>query len=76
MLRTGPKTGRLTILRAATHETKLGDYDLCLSPSHYTDTGPTSRERAATVGIKPATSSSGVARFTNRATAQILPPVD
>ena len=36
--RTGPKTERLTILRAATHETELGDHDLCLSPSHYTDT--------------------------------------
>ena len=36
--RTGPKTERLTILRAATHKTELGDHDLCLSPSHYTDT--------------------------------------
>ena len=25
---TGPKTERLTILRAATHETELGDHDL------------------------------------------------
>ena len=25
--RTGPKTERLTILRAATHETELGDHD-------------------------------------------------
>ena len=50
--RTGPKTERLTILRAATHETELGDQDFCLSRSHYTDTDPTSRERAATAGIE------------------------
>ena len=43
ILRTGPKTERLTILRAATHETELGDHDFCLSRSHYTDTDPTSR---------------------------------
>ena len=29
--RTGPKTERLTILRAATHETEVGDHDFCLS---------------------------------------------
>ena len=60
---TGPKTERLTILRAATHETELGDHDhdFCLSRSHYTDTVPTSRERAATAGIEPGTSSPGVA---------------
>ena len=29
--RTGPKTERLTILRAATHETELGDHSFCLS---------------------------------------------
>ena len=46
--RKGPKTERLTILRAATHETELGDHDFYLSRSHYTDTDPTSRERAAT----------------------------
>ena len=34
--RTGPKTERLAILRAATHETELGDHDFCLSRSHYT----------------------------------------
>ena len=28
---TGPKTERLAILRAATHETELGDHDFCLS---------------------------------------------
>ena len=44
----GPKTERLTIVRAATHETELGDHDFYLSRSHYTDTDPTSRERAAT----------------------------
>ena len=32
--RTGPRTERLTILRAATHETELGDHDFCLSRSH------------------------------------------
>ena len=32
--RTGPKTERLTILRAATHETELGDHDFYLSRSH------------------------------------------
>ena len=36
-------TERLTILRAATHETELGNHDFCLSRSHYTDTDPTSR---------------------------------
>ena len=43
---------RLTILQlhAATHDTERGDHD---SQSHYIDTDPTSRERAATVGIKP-----------------------
>ena len=46
MLQTGPKTERLTILHAATHEIELGDHDFCLSRSHYTDTDPTSRERA------------------------------
>ena len=44
----GPKTELLIILHAATHETELGDHDFCLSRSHYTDTDPTSRERAAT----------------------------
>ena len=41
--RTDPKTERLTILHASTHETELGDNDFCLSRSHYTDTDPTSR---------------------------------
>ena len=59
-----PRQERLTILRAATHETKLGDHDFCLSRSHYTDTDPTCRERAATAGIEPGTSSPGVARST------------
>ena len=49
---TGPKTERRTILRVATHETELGDHDFCLSRSHYTDTDPTSKERAATAGIE------------------------
>ena len=55
--RTGPKTERLTILRAATPETELGDHDFCLSRLHYTDTNPTSREQAATAGIEPETPS-------------------
>ena len=56
-----PRQERLTILRAATHETELGDF--CLSRSHYPDTDPTCRERA-TAGIEPGTSSPGVARST------------
>ena len=72
--RTGPKTERLTILHAATHEAELGDHDFCLSRSHYTDTDPTSREWAATAGIKPGTSSPGVVRFTAWATAPPPPP--
>ena len=40
-----PKTERLTILRAATHETELGDHGFCLSWSHYTGTDPARRER-------------------------------
>ena len=59
-----PRQERLTILRAATHETELGDHDFCLSRSHYTDTDPTSGERATTAGIEPGSSSPGVARST------------
>ena len=58
-----PRQERLTILCAATHETELGDHDFCLSQSHYTDTDPTCRERAATAGIEPGTSSPGVTRY-------------
>ena len=47
-------------LGAATLETELGNHDFCLNQSHYTDTDPTSRERAA---------SPGVARSTDWATA-------
>ena len=47
-----PRQERLTILRAATHETELGDHGFCFSRSH-TDTDPTSRERVATAGIEP-----------------------
>ena len=50
-MRTGPKTERLTILRAVTHETELGDLDFCLSRSHYTDTDPTSRESLMMINI-------------------------
>ena len=38
---------------------RAGDHDFCLSRSHYTDIDPTSRERAATAGIEPRTSSPG-----------------
>ena len=70
--RTGPKTERLTILRAATHEIELGDYmTSVLSRSHYTDTNPTSREQAATAGIEPRASPPGVACSTDWATAPI-----
>ena len=51
--------------RAATHETEWRDHDFCLSRSHYTDTDPTSRERAATAAIEPRTSSPGTARSTD-----------
>ena len=71
--RTGPKTERLTVLRAATHETELGDHNFCLSRSYYTDTDPTSREPPVTAGFEPGTSSPGVARSTDWATAP--PPV-
>ena len=64
-----PKQSVLTILRAATHKTEQGDHDFCLSRSHYTDTDPTRREQAATAGIKPRTSSPGVACSTDWATA-------
>ena len=40
-----PQHWRLTILRVATHKTKWGDHDFCLSQSHCTDTDPTSKER-------------------------------
>ena len=59
-----PRQERLTILRAATHETELGDHGFCFSRSHYTDTDPTSRERAAAAGIEPGSSSPGVSRST------------
>ena len=65
-----PRQERLTILRAATHETELGDHDFCFSRSHYTDSDPTSRERAATAEIEPGSSSPGVAR----STAELPPP--
>ena len=65
----GSQDWRLTILRAATHEKELGDHDSCLSRSHYTETDLTSRERAVTAGIEPGTSSSGVTRSTDWATA-------
>ena len=41
----------------------MGDHGFCFR-SHYTDTDPTSRERAATAGIEPGSSSPGVARST------------
>ena len=65
----GSHDWRLTILRPATHVTKRGDHDFCLSRSHYTDTDPTSRERVATAEIEPTSSPRGVARSTDWATA-------
>ena len=65
----GSQDWRLTILSAATHETERGDHDFCLSWSNYTDTYPTSRERAATAGIEPGTFWPGVTRSTDWATA-------
>ena len=41
----------------------------CLSRSHYTDTDPTSKERATGAGIKPTTSLLGVVCSTVSATA-------
>ena len=64
----GSQDWRLTILRAATHETERGNHDFCLSRSHYTDTDPTSRKRLVSVGIELTASSPGVARSTDRAT--------
>ena len=58
-------TDVLQFLYAATHETEQRDHDFCINRSHYTDTGPTSREQAATAGIKLTTSSPGVARSTD-----------
>ena len=46
----GPQNWHLTITSAATEQ---GDHDFCLSQSHYTDTHPTSWERAATAAINP-----------------------
>ena len=56
---------RRKILRAATYETEWGDHDFLLSRSHYTGTDPTSRERAASTGIEPRTSSPGDAHSTD-----------
>ena len=39
---------------------RVGNHEFCFSWSHYTDTDPTIRERAATTGIEPRTSSPGV----------------
>ena len=54
-----------SFFRAATHETERGHHGFCISRSHYTDTDPTSREREATAGIEPRTSSPEVARSTD-----------
>ena len=58
----GSQGWRLTVYVLHTHETERGDHDSCLGRSHYTDTDQTSRERTATAGIEPRTSSPGVAR--------------
>ena len=70
-----PRQERLTILRAATHETELGDHGFCFSRSHYTDTDPTSRERAATAGIELVSSSPGVTRSTAELPRPPPPPI-
>ena len=44
-MQTGPQTEHLAILRAATHETELGDHDFCLSRSYYTYTENRESER-------------------------------
>ena len=46
---------RLTISRAATHETERKDNGFCLSRSHYTENEPNSRERVARAAIDPRT---------------------
>ena len=53
------------ILRTAKHETERADHDFCLSRSHYADNDSTDREKAATAGIEPRTSSPAVARSTD-----------
>ena len=72
--RTASMTERLTILRAATHETELRDHDFCLSRSHNSNTDPTSRERAATARIESGTSSPGVAPSIYRLSLPPPPP--
>ena len=54
--------------REIDRQTERGDFDFCLSRSHYTDTDPISKERAATAGIVPATSSPRFVRSIDRAT--------
>ena len=55
------------------HMRQSGDHDFYLNRSHYTDTDPISRERATTAGIELPTSSTGVARSTDWATAPPVP---
>ena len=46
-MQTGPKTERLTILRADTHKTELGDHDFChiiLTPTQPVGSGRPQRE--------------------------------
>ena len=59
-------TKQLLIVRAATHETELGDHDFCLSRSHYTDTDPTNIEWAGTAASEP-TRSHALYRMSYRA---------
>ena len=72
----GSQDWRLAILRAATHEAERGDYDFCLSWSHYTDNDPTTREGVATAGIEPKASSPGVARSSDWASVPLPLLVD
>ena len=67
-----PRQERLTILRAATHETELGDHDFCLSRSHYTDTDPTCKRAGGHSGDRTRDLLTRSRRLYRRATA---PPV-
>ena len=66
-----PRQERLTILRAATHETELGDHDFCLSRSHYTDTDPTCRQQGKQV--KAFHQKTLSQPYVNKASSSLLP---
>ena len=55
-----------TIVFILSYREKIIPFYFCMFVwSRYTDTDPTRRERAATAGIEPGTSSPGVARSTD-----------